>query len=221
MPTQNTTVIMRPKIILTTPQLVLQAKYSFFSLLLIVFSYSGCGNSSETTRIQNEVNISNPMDQGQTWLTDLMQKDLLADETYLQMIPKEIVGYPLLNSRPYPGLKGVYAVYSSSEDPDDSHIILQVIDGAGHRQFQHVNEIYKMLQLDLSENSEELNASTMDYKGMRILVKSMKKKNQSKTSSEIEFIKSNRYHVTLTGNSLDMDRLYLALEYLDKYVFPS
>jgi hypothetical protein len=212
---------MRPKIHSAIPNLMLQSRYSFFSLLLFVFSSSACGNSTDSATIKNELNISNPLPLEQTWLMDLMQKDLLADETYLQMIPKEIIGYPLLNSRPYPGLKGVYAVYSSSEDPDDPHIILQVIDGAGHHQFQHVNAIYKMLQLDLSENSEELSASTKDYQGIRILVKSMKKKNKNKMSSEIEFIKSNRYHLTLTGNVLDLGRLYLALDHLDAYEFPN
>ncbi|MFD2203150.1 hypothetical protein [Shivajiella indica] len=212
---------MKPRINFTIPQLVLQTKFSFFSLFFFAFGFIACSNSTDSATVQNEENFSNPLPQEQNWLTDLMQKDLLTDETYLQMIPQEIIGYPLLNSRPYPGLKGVYAVYSSSEDPDDPHIILQVIDGAGHHQFQHVNAVYKMLQLDLNENSEELSASTKDYKGMRILVKSMNKNNQNKISSEIEFIKSNRYHVTLTGNVLDLDGLYLALEYLDEYVFPS
>lgn len=150
----------------------------------------------------------------------LMEKELLSDEAYLQMIPQELIGFPLRNSRPYPGLKGAYAVYSNSEDPDRPHVILQVIDGAGHQQFQHVNAVFKVLEIDLSESSEEIQEATMNYKKNRILAKSILKRDQGKTDSEIEFFKDQRYHVTLTGHDLGLDKLFAAVDVVEGHVFP-
>lgn len=185
-------------------------------LLLALMSFS-CGNGKSP--IMEEVG-EEKSNQEATWLMKLMEKEPLNDGDYLQMIPHELIGLPLHNSRPYPGLKGVYAVYTNSEDSEKPHVVLQVIDGAGHHQFQHVNAVFKMLEMDLSESSEEIQASTMTYKGNRVLAKSILKKDQDKMDSEIEFIKGQRYHVTLTGHDLSLDKLFVAVDVVVDHDFP-
>ena len=189
----------------------------FSAVLILALLSASCGKDKGTTLEQVSEEISN---QETTWLMKLMEKELLNDGDYLQMIPDQLIGFPMRNCRSYPGLKGVYAVYTNSEDSEKPHVVLQVIDGAGHHQFQHVNAVFKMLEMDLSESSEEIQASTMTYKGNRVLAKSILKKDQDKLDSEIEFIKGQRYHVTLTGHDLTLDKLFAAVDVVVDHDFP-
>lgn len=202
---------------LKLPCLIRSVCLPFYSFLLLALISTSCGKDKSSTE---EEKIEENSSQETTWLMKLMEKELLSDEAYLKMIPQELIGFPLRNSRPYPGLKGVYAVYSNSEDSDEPHVILQVIDGAGHHQFQHVNAVFKMLEKDLSESSEEVQAATRDHKGNRVLAKSILKKKQNKVDSEIEFIKGERYHVILTGHDVALERLFLAMDILENHAFP-
>lgn len=189
----------------------------FYAVMLLALISASCGSDKGSEPVEVSEEKGN---QETTWLMKLMEKEMLSDDAYLQMIPHELIGLPLHNSRPYPGLKGVYAVYTNSEDSEKPHVVLQVIDGAGHHQFQHVNAVFKMLEMDLSESSEEIQASTMTYKGNRVLAKSILKKDQDKMDSEIEFIKGQRYHVTLTGHDLSLDKLFVAVDVVVDHDFP-
>lgn len=209
--------MMKPSNRLNFSCLISSVCLPFSTVLLLALMSFSCGNDKGT--ILEEVSEEKSNEEI-TWLMELMEKDLLPDEAYLQMIPNQLIGFPLRNSRLYPGLKGVYAVYSNSEDSDRPHVVLQVIDGAGHHQFQHVNAVFKMLEMDLSESSEEIQASTMTYKGNRVLAKSILKKDQDKMDSEIEFIKDQRYHVTLTGHNLALDKLFAAVDVVEGHDFP-
>jgi hypothetical protein len=91
------------------------------------------------------------------------------------------------------------------------------LDGAGNYGFGHVNAVHKMISMEVNNKGDNNWAKTQDHQGVRILLKEELVKDIQ--FSELQYIKQNRYHITLTGRRYDNKKLLQAKTDLEKTNF--
>ncbi|WP_144607150.1 hypothetical protein [Algoriphagus algorifonticola] len=186
---------------------------------LIFFS---CEESKTTTHVEEAENPVSPIDADsqnpKTWLMKLMEKQPFSELEYLELVPSALQGFPLQSKEPKSGLNGFIAIYSHQEGSEHPGLRLEVIDGAGNNQFQHVNAVFKMLETARNESGDDFQSEIKDHKGERVLFVS-KTKNDRK-DYQLEYIQNHRYHVGILGNQVGPDEIYGAFDELQNNQFP-
>lgn len=155
---------------------------------------------------------------GKTWLQVLMEKQPLTEDEYMALVPATLQGFPLQSKEPKSGLNGFIAFYSHEEGREHPGLRLEVIDGAGNNQFQHVNAVYKMLETVRNESGDDFQSEIKDHQGERVLFVSKTK--QDRKDFQLEYIQNQRYHVGILGNLVGTGEIYGAFEELQNNQFP-
>ncbi|MFC3414429.1 hypothetical protein [Algoriphagus hitonicola] len=188
-------------------------------IFLIFFSCEENKTQSSTEELAN-FSTENSAEQGnsKTWLMKLMDKKPLTEEEYLALVPASLQGFPLQSKEPKSGLNGFIAFYSKEEGSEHPGLRLEVIDGAGNNQFQHVNAVYKMLETVRSESGYDFHSEIKDHQGERILFVSKTRKDRK--DFQLEYIQNQRYHVVILGNQVGPGEIYGAFDELQNNQFP-
>lgn len=192
--------------------------YACFTVLI----FSSCEENTTTNTAEEQGDVltqshaeSSP---GKTWLQVLMEKQPMMEEEYLALVPETLQGFPLQLKEPQPGLNGFIAFYSNEEGSEHPGLRLEVIDGAGNHQFQHVNAVYKMLETVRNESGDNFQSEIKDHQGERVLFVSKTKKDRK--DFQLEYIQNQRYHVGILGNRVGPGEIYGAFEELQNNQFP-
>ncbi|WP_297334931.1 hypothetical protein [Algoriphagus sp.] len=194
---------------------------SYACFIFLIFS--SCGETKTTSQTEQLGEVLTQSDgesqNSKTWLMRLMEKQPLSQEEYLEWVPATLQGFPLQSKEPKPGLNGFIAFYSHKEGKEHPGLRLEVIDGAGYNQFQHVNAVYKMLETVRNESGDDFRSEINDHKGERILFVSKTRKGRK--DFQLEYIQNQRYHVGILGNQVGPDKIYGAFDELQNNQFPN
>jgi len=191
--------------------------YTYF-IFLIFFSCEESKTANNAEKPENVLTSGNAESQNtKTWLMKLMEKQPLSEDEYLALVPETLQGFPLQLKEPKSGLNGFIAFYSHKEGSEHPGLRLEVIDGAGNNQFQHVNAVYKMLESVRNESGEDFQSEIKDHQGERVLFVSKTKKDRK--DFQLEYIQNQRYHVGILGNRVGPDEIYGAFDELQNKQF--
>ncbi len=192
----------------------------FLILIFILFATSSCKQSSDK---ENNV-FEEKMDELEnstkvgSWQQNLITTEPLQIDQLKAKLPKQLAGLPLRISDS-PAAQTVVGTYSVSTNPnhETENITVQILDGAGNYGFGHVNAVHKMISMEVNNKGDNNWAKTQDHLGVRILLKEERVKDIQ--FSELQYIKQNRYHISLTGRRLDSKKLLQAKTDLEKTNF--
>jgi hypothetical protein len=196
-------------------------QFPFLILLACTITLVSCKEGAEknTESVEEKVEQFEEKDKDLgTWLQDLAGTTPNTGEELIAKLPKELIGMSL-RSTGNPSSQTIAGTYSLDEDPNNksTSISITVVDGAGSNGFQHVNAVYKLINQKVDFKSEEGWSKTYEYKGNQLLIK--EQINTEIPRSELEYIKDNRYHITLSGLRLKSDTLLEAMDDLEKTKF--
>lgn len=153
-----------------------------------------------------------------SWLQKLIAAKAHSEAELLAKFPKQLAEIPFRSSNA-PAAQTAVGTYSLHANPNHQteNITITIVDGAGDYGFGHLNAIHKLIAMEI--NNQETNgwAKTKNHKGNRILLKEFIDKGIQ--FSELEYIKNNRYHITLTGRKYDSNKLLQAKDDLEKIEF--
>jgi|GEM_PF-4989992 len=189
-------------------------------LQLCFITTISCNQAAEkyTQSVEEKVERAEKSAEKSSWLQELIATEAHTEEELLSKFPKQLTGLPLRSSAS-PAAQTAAGSYSTSPETshETQHITLKIVDGAGNYGFGHVNAIHKMISMNV--NNQETNnwAKTLEHKGVRILLK--EEFNKGVQFSELQYIKDNRYHITLTGRRFNSDKLLEAMTELEKIKF--
>lgn len=187
---------------------------------LIFFSCEESKTQSDTEKLANfSTENTSETENSKTWLMKLMEKQPLSEDEYLELVPATLQGFPLQSKEPKSGLNGFIAFYSHEEGSEHPGLRLEVIDGAGNNQFQHVNAVYKMLETVRNESGDDFQSEIKDHKGERVLFVSKTRKDRK--DFQLEYIQNQRYHVGILGNRVGPGEIYGAFDELQNNQFPN
>lgn len=196
---------MRPVLIIMLP------------ILIVLIS---CQKAAEkhTKSVEEKVAKFEKSTKDGSWLQKLIATEAHSEAVLLSKLPTQLVGVPLRSSASS-ATQTASGTYSLNPEPnhETENITLTILDGAGSYGFGHLNAIYKMISMEV--NNQEINgwAKTQEHKGVRILLK--EELDQGIQMSQLEYIKDNRYHITLSGRRYDSKKLIQAKEDLEKLKF--
>jgi hypothetical protein len=200
-------------------------KTSIFNLLALLFILNlSCQQTAEkyTKSVEEKVETFEKSAKDGEWLQKLAATKPYADHELLAKIPNQLVDLPLRGSN-IVSPQTVGGTYSTSAETshETANISVSIVDGAGDYAIGHVNQINRMLLLNVDNNESHAEsqgwAKTLDYKGHRILLKEGIDKGVQ--FSELQYIKDNRYHITLSGRRFDSNQLLQAKDELEKIIF--
>lgn len=192
--------------------------YKLFPIILFIFI--GCNQTAEkhTQSVEDKVENYEKSAKDGSWLQKLIATEAHTEAVLLSKLPKQLAGLSLRASASN-SAQTATGTYSLNPEPnhETENVTLTIIDGAGSYGFGHLNAIHKMISLEV--NNQETNgwAKTQEHKGVRILLKEVLDKEIQ--MSELEYIKDNRYHITLNGRRYDSKKLLQAKEDLEKLKF--
>lgn len=196
-------------------------KKPIFKLLIVLFVVSlSCQQTAEkyTKTLEEKVETFEKSAKDGEWLQKLIATEPYTEDELLSKLPKQLTGFPLRSSNS-PAAQTANGTYSTSDEPSHqtANITIRIIDGAGNYGFGHLNAIHKMISMEV--NNQETNGwtRTQEHKGKRILLKEAT--DQDIQFSELEYIKDNRYHITLNGRRFDSNQLLQAKDELEKIKF--
>ncbi|MEY8869714.1 hypothetical protein AB9K24_09415 [Meridianimaribacter flavus] len=192
----------------------------FLMLIFILFATSSCKQSSEKENnlIEKKIDELENSTKVGSWQQNLITTEPLQIDQLKAKLPKQLAGLPLRSSDS-PAAQTVVGTYSVSTNPnhETENITVQILDGAGNYGFGHVNAVHKMISMEVNNKGDSNWAKTQDHQGVRILLKEERVKDIQ--FSELQYIKQNRYHISLTGRRLDSKKLLQAKTDLEKTNF--
>lgn len=192
----------------------------FLMLIFILFATSSCKQSSEKENnlIEKKIDELENSTKVGSWQQNLITTEPLQIDQLKAKLPKQLAGLPLRSSDS-PAAQTVVGTYSVSTNPnhETKNITVQILDGAGNYGFGHVNAVHKMISMEVNNKGDSNWAKTQDHQGVRILLKEERVKDIQ--FSELQYIKQNRYHISLTGRRLDSKKLLQAKTDLEKTNF--
>ena len=192
----------------------------FLILIFILFATSSCKQSSEKENdlIEEKIDEFEKSTKVGSWQQNLISTEALQLDQLKAKLPEQLAGLPLRNSDSLAS-QTVVGTYSLSIDPnhETENITVQILDGAGNYGFGHVNAVHKMISMEVNNKGDNNWAKTLDNQGVRILLKEERVKDIQ--FSELQYIKQNRYHISLTGRRLDSKKLLQAKTDLEKTNF--
>lgn len=152
------------------------------------------------------------------WLQELSAINPHTHEALIAKLPKNLSGLPF-RSAGNSGVQTIIGEYSQNEDPNHESISLSitVTDGAGFNGFPHVNAVYKLIHQKVDYKSAEGWSKTYEHKGNQLLINEQVEKDIQ--FSALQYIKDNRYHITLSGRRLKSGTLLEAMDDLEKVKF--
>lgn len=196
-------------------------KTPIFKLLIVLCVASlSCQQTAEkyTKSVEEKVETFEKSANDGSWLQKLMATEPYTEEELLSKLPKQLTDLPLRSTNS-PAAQTASGTYSTSDEPSHqtANITIRIIDGAGNYGFGHLNAIHKMISMEV--NNQETNGwtRTQQHKGNRILLKEATDRDIQ--FSELEYIKDNRYHITLSGKRFDSNQLLQAKDELEKITF--
>lgn len=191
--------------------------YILMALSITTFS---CKQKAEqyTKSVEEKVENFEKSAKDGAWLQKLIATEPYSEAVLLSKLPKQLAGLSLRSSASTAAQTATGAYTLNPEpNPDAENLTLTIIDGAGNYGFGHLNAIHKMISLEVNNNENNGWAKTQDHKGLRILIKEQIVKDV--LLSKLEYIKDNRYHITLSGRRYDSKKLLEAKEDLEKLKF--
>lgn len=192
----------------------------FLILIFILFVTSTCKQSSdkENNLIEEKIEELENSTKVGSWQQNLITTEALQLDQLKVKLPKQLAGLPL-RSTDSPAPQTVIGTYSLSTNPnhETENITVQILDGAGNYGFGHLNAVHKMISMDINNKGDNDWAKTQNHQGIRILLKEGLVKDIQ--FSELQYIKQNRYHITLTGRRYDSKKLLQAKTNLEKTNF--
>ncbi|MCB0463749.1 MAG: hypothetical protein R2816_02625 [Flavobacteriaceae bacterium] len=192
----------------------------FLILIFILFATSSCKQSSEKENdlIEEKIDEFEKSTKVGSWQQNLISTEALQLDQLKAKLPEQLAGLPLRNSDSLAS-QTVVGTYSLSIDPnhETENITVQILDGAGNYGFGHINAVHKMVAMEVNNKGDNNWAKTQDHQGVRILLKEELVKDIQ--FSELQYIKQNRYHITLTGRRYDSKKLLQAKTDLEKTNF--
>ena len=192
----------------------------FLILISILFATSSCKQSSdeENNVFEEKIDALENSTKVGSWQQNLITTEPLQIDQLKAKLPKQLAGLPLRSSDS-PAPQTVVGTYSVSTNPnhETENITVQILDGAGNYGFGHVNAVHKMISMEVNNKGDNNWAKTQDHQGARILLKEERVKDIQ--FSELQYIKQNRYHISLTGRRLDSKKLLQAKTDLEKTNF--
>ncbi len=192
----------------------------FLILISILFATSSCKQSSdeENNVFEEKIDALENSTKVGSWQQNLITTEPLQIDQLKAKLPKQLAGLPLRSSDS-PAPQTVVGTYSVSTNPnhETENITVQILDGAGNYGFGHVNAVHKMISMEVNNKGDNNWAKTQDHQGVRILLKEERVKDIQ--FSELQYIKQNRYHISLTGRRLDSKKLLQAKTDLEKTNF--
>uniref|UniRef100_UPI00404ADE82 hypothetical protein n=1 Tax=Gelidibacter sp. TaxID=2018083 RepID=UPI00404ADE82 len=192
----------------------------FLMLIFILFATSSCKQSSEKENnvIEEKIEEFEKSTKVGSWQQNLITTEALQPDQLKAKLPKQLAGLPLRSSDS-PAPQTVVGTYSLSADPnhETENITVQILDGAGNYGFGHLNAVHKMISMEVNNKGDNNWAKTQDHQGVKILLKEELIKDIQ--FSELQYIKQNRYHMTLTGRRYDSKKLLQAKNDLEKNNF--
>lgn len=192
----------------------------FLMLIFILFATSSCKQSSdkENNVFEEKIDELENSTKVGSWQQNLITTEPLQIDQLKAKLPKQLAGLPLRSSDS-PAAQTVVGTYSVSTNPnhETENITVKILDGAGNYGFGHVNAVHKMISMEVNNKGDNNWAKTQDHQGVRILLKEERVKDIQ--FSELQYIKQNRYHISLTGRRLDSKKLLQAKTDLEKTNF--
>lgn len=192
----------------------------FLMLIFILFATSSCKQSSdkENNVFEEKIDELENSTKVGSWQQNLITTEPLQIDQLKAKLPKQLAGLPLRSSDS-PAAQTVVGTYSVSTNPnhETENITVKILDGAGNYGFGHVNAVHKMISMEVNNKGDNNWAKTLDNQGVRILLKEERVKDIQ--FSELQYIKQNRYHISLTGRKLDSKKLLQAKTDLEKTNF--
>lgn len=192
----------------------------FLMLIFILFATSSCKQSSdkENNVFEEKIDELENSTKVGSWQQNLITTEPLQIDQLKAKLPKQLAGLPLRSSDS-PAAQTVVGTYSVSTNPnhETENITVKILDGAGNYGFGHVNAVHKMISMEVNNKGDNNWAKTLDHQGVRILLKEERVKDIQ--FSELQYIKQNRYHISLTGRRLDSKKLLQAKTDLEKTNF--
>ncbi|WP_417200159.1 hypothetical protein [Bizionia sp.] len=192
----------------------------FLMLIFILFATSSCKQSSdkENNVFEEKIDELENSTKVGSWQQNLITTEPLQIDQLKAKLPKQLAGLPLRSSDS-PAAQTVVGTYSLSTNPnhETENITVQILDGAGNYGFGHVNAVHKMISMEVNNKGDNNWAKTQGHQGVRILLKEELIKDIQ--FSELQYIKQNRYHITLTGRRYDSKKLLQAKNDLEKTNF--
>ncbi|WP_417858379.1 hypothetical protein [Xanthomarina gelatinilytica] len=192
----------------------------FLMLIFILFATSSCKQSSdkENNVFEEKIDELENSTKVGSWQQNLITTEPLQIDQLKAKLPKQLAGLPLRSSDS-PAAQTVVGTYSVSTNPnhETENITVKILDGAGNYGFGHVNAVHKMISMEVNNKGDNNWAKTLDNQGVRILLKEERVKDIQ--FSELQYIKQNRYHISLTGRRLDSKKLLQAKTDLEKTNF--
>lgn len=192
----------------------------FLMLIFILFATSSCKQSSdkENNVFEEKIDELENSTKVGSWQQNLITTEPLQIDQLKAKLPKQLAGLPLRSSDS-PAAQTVVGTYSVSTNPnhETENITVKILDGAGNYGFGHVNAVHKMISMEVNNKGDNNWAKTQDHQGVRILLKEERVKDIQ--FSELQYIKQNRYHISLTGRKLDSKKLLQAKTDLEKTNF--
>lgn len=192
----------------------------FLMLIFILFATSSCKQSSdkENNVFEEKIDELENSTKVGSWQQNLITTEPLQIDQLKAKLPKQLAGLPLRSSDS-PAAQTVVGTYSVSTNPnhETENITVQILDGAGNYGFGHVNAVHKMISMEVNNKGDNNWAKAQDHQGVRILLKEERVKDIQ--FSELQYIKQNRYHISLTGRRLDSKKLLQAKTDLEKTNF--
>jgi hypothetical protein len=189
-------------------------------LIFILFATSSCKQSSdkENNVFEEKIDELENSTKVGSWQQNLITTEPLQIDQLKAKLPKQLAGLPLRSSDS-PAAQTVVGTYSVSTNPnhETENITVQILDGAGNYGFGHVNAVHKMISMEVNNKGDNNWAKTQDHQGVRMLLKEERVKDIQ--FSELQYIKQNRYHISLTGRRLDSKKLLQAKTDLEKTNF--
>ncbi len=195
------------------------------ALILAIFLSCNFSAQEQKNTPEEQTEKSEKPVVNENWVTVLANLTPLPENEFLTFLPQRLLGLPLRKSVP-DKLSAVRGTYSNDIRPNykSTSISLVVVDGAGDVGSEHMNTTYNLLENDLFEDFGDSWGKTTSYKGMRVLVKEKTTKSYGsippRKTSEVEFIKDNRFHILLSGNHMDSETLFKAAEEVQALSFP-
>ncbi len=186
--------------------------------ILIVLISCQKAVEKQTQSVEEKVENFEKSAKDGSWLQNLIATEAHTETVLLSKLPTQFAGVPLRSSASST-TQTASGTYSLNPEPnhETENLTLTIIDGAGSYGFGHLNAIHKMISMEV--NNQETNgwAKTQEHKGVRILLKEVLDKGIQ--MSELEYIKDNRYHITLSGRRYDSKKLLQAKEDIEKLKF--
>ncbi len=194
--------------------------FLFLMLQVCLITLFSCNQTAEkhTKSVEKKVEKFEKSAKEGSWLQELIATQAHTEEELLSKLPMQLAGLSLRDSGS-PAPQTASGTYSISPNPnhETENISIQIIDGAGNFGFGHLNAIHKMISMNVNNQQTNGWTKTLEHNGNRILLKEELFKGIQ--MSELQYIKDNRYHITLGARRYDSKNLLQAKEDLEKLKF--